>query len=231
MNDRGPFARGRIIDVSKKVATLLDFIGSGTAKVRVQMLAKESQALQDAAKKGVIITDISQYANAQANDASDEIVTDNGTTVISSETIQTAEAVPAISIETEELVAPASVPIPSRPGNEKAVLAKTGLDKNLVGSFDEKNIFQPAPSVRQLDPHPNSRIYIQAGAFSSAANAERLKAKLDPLGKVNVTAIEKSGKTFYRVRIGPIQNVADADNILAKAVKAGADGARTIIDY
>jgi rare lipoprotein A len=36
MNDRGPFARGRIIDVSKRAAQLLGFQASGTARVRVQ---------------------------------------------------------------------------------------------------------------------------------------------------------------------------------------------------
>jgi rare lipoprotein A len=36
MNDRGPFARGRIIDVSKRAAQLLGFQAAGTARVRVQ---------------------------------------------------------------------------------------------------------------------------------------------------------------------------------------------------
>lgn len=36
LNDRGPYARGRIIDVSKRAAQLLGFQESGTARVRVQ---------------------------------------------------------------------------------------------------------------------------------------------------------------------------------------------------
>ncbi|MFN3233414.1 MAG: septal ring lytic transglycosylase RlpA family protein [Alphaproteobacteria bacterium] len=36
MNDRGPFARGRVIDMSYRAAQLLDFEHQGTAKVRVQ---------------------------------------------------------------------------------------------------------------------------------------------------------------------------------------------------
>ena len=35
INDRGPFGRGRIIDVSRAAARELDMIGSGIAKVRV----------------------------------------------------------------------------------------------------------------------------------------------------------------------------------------------------
>jgi rare lipoprotein A len=36
VNDRGPFARGRIIDVSRRAAQLLGFQQNGTARVRVQ---------------------------------------------------------------------------------------------------------------------------------------------------------------------------------------------------
>lgn len=37
INDRGPFARGRIIDVSRHAAFELDFLRAGTARVRVQI--------------------------------------------------------------------------------------------------------------------------------------------------------------------------------------------------
>lgn len=36
INDRGPFARGRIIDVSRKAAEALDMIRAGVVPVRVQ---------------------------------------------------------------------------------------------------------------------------------------------------------------------------------------------------
>src|SRR5581483_5098415 len=42
VNDRGPFARGRIIDVSRRAAQLLGFEGQGTAKVRVKVLVPET---------------------------------------------------------------------------------------------------------------------------------------------------------------------------------------------
>lgn len=35
INDRGPFVRGRIIDVTKAAAAKLGFVGAGTAPVRV----------------------------------------------------------------------------------------------------------------------------------------------------------------------------------------------------
>src|SRR5258708_24531206 len=42
VNDRGPYARGRIIDLSRRSAQLLGFEGQGTAKVRVKILVSES---------------------------------------------------------------------------------------------------------------------------------------------------------------------------------------------
>ena len=43
INDRGPFVRGRIIDLSKKAAEKLDILNKGTAKVRVQILEEKSR--------------------------------------------------------------------------------------------------------------------------------------------------------------------------------------------
>ena len=43
INDRGPFARNRIIDLSKKAAEELGFIKNGVAKVRVEILESESR--------------------------------------------------------------------------------------------------------------------------------------------------------------------------------------------
>ncbi|MEW6324118.1 MAG: septal ring lytic transglycosylase RlpA family protein [Nitrospirota bacterium] len=39
VNDRGPFARGRIIDLSFAAATAIGMIGNGTARVRVERMA------------------------------------------------------------------------------------------------------------------------------------------------------------------------------------------------
>jgi rare lipoprotein A len=45
VNDRGPFAKDRIIDLSKKSATLLGFKEKGTAKVKVELLPDETNEL------------------------------------------------------------------------------------------------------------------------------------------------------------------------------------------
>lgn len=50
VNDRGPFIKGRILDVSRKAAKLLKFHKKGTTQVRVELLEKESR--QAAAELG-----------------------------------------------------------------------------------------------------------------------------------------------------------------------------------
>ena len=45
INDRGPFVGGRIIDLTKAAARKLGFISSGTAKVRLTVLASELDLL------------------------------------------------------------------------------------------------------------------------------------------------------------------------------------------
>lgn len=53
INDRGPFKHGRVIDVSKRAAELLGFIGKGTARVRLDVLTRESRQMAEAAKRGM----------------------------------------------------------------------------------------------------------------------------------------------------------------------------------
>lgn len=55
VNDRGPFAGNRIIDLSKKAAQELDFVNSGVAKVRVEIMENESRiyAAQNSKKNKV----------------------------------------------------------------------------------------------------------------------------------------------------------------------------------
>jgi rare lipoprotein A len=47
VNDRGPYAPGRIMDVSRRVADLLDFRRTGTTKVRVDYVGQASLAGSD----------------------------------------------------------------------------------------------------------------------------------------------------------------------------------------
>ena len=45
VNDRGPFAKERIIDVSERAADILEFKGQGTTEVKIELLKSETEQL------------------------------------------------------------------------------------------------------------------------------------------------------------------------------------------
>src|SRR3954454_17742055 len=61
INDRGPYAGDRIIDLSRRAAQLLGLEGAGTARVRVRIIKDESVKVAEAAMRG----DIGQTRMAQ----------------------------------------------------------------------------------------------------------------------------------------------------------------------
>ena len=68
----------------------------------------------------------------------------------------------------------------------------------------------PADSGRSRDD-PFS-YYIQAGAYSRTDEAEQQRARLAMLGfEARVTEREQSGRTVYRVRVGPFAQKEQAD--------------------
>ncbi|HXP24275.1 MAG TPA: septal ring lytic transglycosylase RlpA family protein [Steroidobacteraceae bacterium] len=75
-------------------------------------------------------------------------------------------------------------------------------------------------------------LFIQAGAFSDPNNAERLMQKLrgGGYGKVFVRDDDIAGRRMYRVRIGPVPNVAEFDRIVAALERAGINDAHLALD-
>jgi rare lipoprotein A len=52
VNDRGPFKKSRVIDLSQRAAELLEFKNIGTARVKLEVLTQESLRLAEIAKSG-----------------------------------------------------------------------------------------------------------------------------------------------------------------------------------
>jgi rare lipoprotein A len=75
-------------------------------------------------------------------------------------------------------------------------------------------------------------LFIQAGAFSDPKNAERLVEKLrgGGYGKIFVRDNEIAGRRMYRVRIGPVPNVAEYDRIVAALARVGVHDAHLALD-
>ena len=77
---------------------------------------------------------------------------------------------------------------------------------------------------------PQTAIYIQAGAFSRYETANDLRLELNHLGNVGVSSIDVNGRQLYRVRVGPLDNVARADATLAMVMARGYTEARIVVD-
>jgi peptidoglycan lytic transglycosylase len=75
-------------------------------------------------------------------------------------------------------------------------------------------------------------LFVQAGAFSDPANAERLAEKLrgGSYGKVIVRDDQIAGRRMYRVRIGPVPSVAEFDRVVAALERAGINDAHLALD-
>ncbi|MGB1077240.1 MAG: septal ring lytic transglycosylase RlpA family protein, partial [Bdellovibrionales bacterium] len=52
VNDRGPFAHNRVLDLSEKAATLLGFKNQGITKIKLEVLPEESRMVAQATKQG-----------------------------------------------------------------------------------------------------------------------------------------------------------------------------------
>lgn len=81
-------------------------------------------------------------------------------------------------------------------------------------------------------PLPASTLFVQAGTFGEAANAQRLADKLRDAGYAQVTLRHdtQGSRTLYRVRIGPIATADEFDRVIANLKSLGVTDARLATD-
>lgn len=200
INDRGPFAHGRIIDLSRRSAQLLGFVRKGTAKTRVQILAAESKAIAQRAKGGYTAA-IPPIAN----------------------NAPTPPAVPMTNVSVKSL--------PVIPGMKAAAQKTTRV---LRSEIREKRSavklakLSKSRNIVQL-PVGGSEIYVQVASFRRKVSAQNFQKLIADLGITGVYEAIVKGKQFHRVRIGPLKDVTQADNILTNLIKRGYPGARVVV--
>ncbi len=176
VNDRGPYAHGRIIDVSKRAAQLLGFENQGTAKVRVRIVDQGTSGF--VAEKPV--------TTQEERDA--------------------VSAVPVAKVETNTLAPPPGVAAAPAPVVETPPPAQVAMES--VGPSD---------------------LFVQAGAFTQYDNANRLAARLLSFGEVSIQSAIVGENEFFRVRIGPIPSVEEADIVLGDLIGSGFPESRIIV--
>lgn len=73
-----------------------------------------------------------------------------------------------------------------------------------------------------------SGFYVQAAAFSDPDNASRTRARLAPIGPVEIAPLSRGSNTLYRVRVGPLPDENRADRALREVIAAGHADARIV---
>ncbi len=206
VNDRGPFARGRIIDISRRGAQLLGFHGVGTARVRVQIMADKSRAL--AAR---------MRARNQLAEVSSPI---------------TVGRLPKPEVKTESLAPPGGYGIPGTGGGSAAdEIRKNAPVRPLPPRpLAKASLGVEKPGAITMNPVSRTNIFVQAGAYSHFDNANKARARLSSVGPVKVTSVLIKGRDLFRVRVGPISTVKDADRMLERVTASGYPDARIVVD-
>lgn len=211
VNDRGPYKRGRVIDVSERASELLGFKQNGTAKVRLEVLKQESLRIAEAAKNG-------------QNTSGYELALNRGGALPAQAPVRVAMTAQSPA-DGASYGGTSAAPLPAPVSSEILAMDHAGA----VPGHTRNGAFYPDPVVTEL-PTARADIFVQAGSFTVAENAYRLSAQLRQIGGSEVYPVLINGRQFYRVRLGPIGNVAEADSLLARVVSAGNDNAIIVVE-
>ncbi len=84
--------------------------------------------------------------------------------------------------------------------------------------------------VQRVPVAPNPGMFVQAGAFSQFANAHRVEVLLQRVGPVQISQVDGGAGHLFRVRLGPVRSVKEADALLARVVASGINEARIVVD-
>ncbi|MDP2334757.1 MAG: septal ring lytic transglycosylase RlpA family protein [Reyranella sp.] len=207
INDRGPFASSRVIDLSRTAAQELDIIRKGTARVRIEQLQAESLAVKDVAINGGGPAEqydaLAQLASGRQAPPQQQVMA----------TAQPAAAPPAAQVQA------------GWPANPRSSAVVPVQALALPGSG--------APTMASLAttaPFSGGSFYVQTGSFSTAENAERQRGAVRSYGSSEISQASAAGRDVYRVRLGPY-TTSDAAGIVADRLKrSGYGDARVVGD-
>jgi rare lipoprotein A len=205
VNDRGPYRSDRVIDLSRRSAEALGFRNKGTARVRVQYLARAPLNGDDSYER--------RYLASQgwAQVASHARPRDPG-------------AVGSIAASTRQ--PQRELPIAGSVGAPVPQQAMPGGVPQLRWQASTR---VPAPPPRR-ERLSGGRFLIQAGSFRSEDNAERARSVLGGVAPVEVAPVEVGGETLFRVRVGPFADESAASAALARVTEAGYRGAKIVMN-
>ena len=206
VNDRGPFARSRVLDLSRAAAEELGMVGRGTANVRIEQLEAPSLALKQVALNG-------GGPDEQRAALSSSLTARTPTMVASAAAPAPAPAPPPPPTPSVTVYpTPPSPPAPTEPA--------LGTGRPTVASI--------ATSVTSLQPAGG--FYVQTGAFSTVGNAEKQRGLVTSYGSTEISPASSGGREVYRVRLGPYSTQEAAGMVADRLRRSGYGDARVVSD-
>ncbi len=244
INDRGPFARDRILDLSRAAAAKLGVIRTGTAKVRVQFLDKETRDYVQNLQKG------KQYAMqslkkvdpdeaALREEARQEQIQQASKAAAASD----GQAIPAEGVvENGAVVDPVTQAVVNKPEAQAQLPRSKKMQREEIqkeepadpfsvvdANGDSANLQQekaiPVAATTAAMPAKTGGFFVQAATFKAEENAQRLCHKLNGLGATQVIEITMNERKLYRVVLGPYVEQEDARKQLSKLAALGISNA------
>jgi rare lipoprotein A len=236
INDRGPYARDRIIDLSRRSAELLGFRENGTARVRVQYLRPAPLNGDDSYERRYAASmPWTRMASSNEFRAKDPVAVGSLDDGGLGAAVPPPQKAAVTRPRSDQVLGPADDP--GGPGAslaEEEDLQSQAPPRQRQSSRPPRNAIpvrtvpiQPPPMQVPAVPQTEN-ILIQAGSFKSRDNADRAKALLGAIATVEVAPVEANGATLFRVRVGPFADRGEATAALTKVNEAGYAGARIV---
>ncbi len=114
---------------------------------------------------------------------------------------------------------------PSNPGAHRA--AQPASTNIALASTN-----QPTPTATTSASEVEQNLYLQVGAFSSRLNAESLRSRLSGVANnpIHIFPSVDQSQPIYRVRIGPLANDQEAQQLASRLTNEGITNSSVVID-
>jgi rare lipoprotein A len=232
VNDRGPYSRGRLIDLSWAAASLLKMESAGTAPVRVEYLGRaplngsdryerDYLARQRWAGPQIAYAESPGKAARHLRSAQAPDVDRNEKEPVSVASVRQARPVARVAASS----------VPPLPVARSAAVPRIAPLPRLaaapqVAPMPQLGLSRPVPAIQMGSASPQQMpdmiYYIQAGRFTHRPVADSLAAILDEeIAPASVETARSEKGLIHLVRIGPFRQSADAQLLVAKIKAAG----------
>ncbi|MGE0053385.1 MAG: septal ring lytic transglycosylase RlpA family protein [Hyphomicrobium sp.] len=253
INDRGPYVKDRVIDLSHASAQALGYLGQGRARVRVRYAGRAPLNGDDRRERMFLASQRwnggSGSAVAYADPPPQRLLAPRPTAAASTTTwsptsYRTAlagkpmpasdpspqwdRAATSRTWTAQRMAVAAPPPSSSYRSVERSALPDAG--GGLVWKASPR-----APDRRSMTGSidrtlsSNAPAYVKVGTFRERDRAERLRIELGTLGPVEVAPVAMGEERLYRVRIGPM-SAEEAHATLAQISARGLSGGMVVAE-